>query len=537
VDDATRRRVNARGWIVGLVAVLATVTPLLALSARADERYKYFVHGPDWVANPAGIPVFVFSEINDYIAQGNFRPVGRLIEHANFLAVELGMTVMSVPLPVAMGVQRAVSALLVAAALALLVTLISRFSGAAPKSGIAPRVLVMSIFGGLLVAYGSGSALNTFSGMYLQSAAIVVAAVALVLRASLWRTRPVRTIEWVAYVGAGVLLASVNEIGYLAVPAIAAVVIVQVMARVPSPPRSVLMLPGVKLSAAAAAGFLLVFVPVRMAIQAACDAAEGGCYRASAISLDAWSWRFWLARASAGLPVRGWSQAGEPGAAWVWVVVGGVVFSVVLMAVLVRARALETTEGAIESPTAPAPVAPARDALVRRAWMLGREVTMIVIGAALVVGAALLSSLSEELQASQSVEGWREAPVAMAGWALLITGLLVLVLRLTPAPRVTAAIAATLVAALVVAAVIANMGARDFEASDPGFAAGDRIALELTVFRTDAGSESLRCALLDDLASAPTVRPADAELITEVVQNYAQHHHGAPFCAEREGAE
>jgi len=535
VDDVARRRVAGASWVVGMAAVLAVIAPLSMLSVRADERYKYFVHGPDWVANPAGIPVYVFSEIDNYIAQGNFRPLGRIIEHTNFLLVELVMQVLSVPLPVALGMQRAVSALLLAAALAFLVGAVIRVSGSASQHVAVPRVLVLTVFAGVLVAYGTGSALNTFSGMYLQSAAIVVACIALVLRDSLWRPRRVRTIEWVSYGAAGALLASINEIGYLAVPAIAAVVVLQILARIPAPFAAVIRLPGVGLSAVAAVGFLVVFIPVRLAIQAACDAADGGCYRASAISLDAWSLRFWATRATAGLPVRAWGNTSDPGVDLWWIAAGGAVLAVAIAVVLWRSRALAEHSSTVPCDSTGA--ASSEGPVVRRAWMLDRDVTFAAIGAALVVSAALLSSLSEELQASQSGEGWREAPVAMAGWAILVTAIIAFVLRVTPASRLASAAAGTLASLLVVAAVVTNIQAREAELADEGFAAGDRIALELAAFRADDESIAVRCALLDDLSSASSVRPADAQLITDVVQDYALHHHAEPFCPTREGAE
>lgn len=472
------------------------------------------------MANPAAIPVFVFSELGDYIAQGNFRPIGRVIEHANFLAVELAMSVTGLPLPAVLGIQRSLSAVLLAGALALIVGVVARFAGAGRAGALVPRVLAMTVFAGFLVAHGAGTALHTFSGMYLQSAALVVLSTALVLRTSLWRPRRVRVREWILYAAAGVVLASINEIGYLAVPAIAAIVLVQILARLPLSPSNLLALPGVRLTGVSAAGFLAVFVPVRIAIQVACGSDEGGCYRASAISLDAWSWRFWLARATAGTPVRGWSALGEPGVDWAWMIAGGVVLAALVAAVLLASRTRET------------PVADWQEVdLVRREWLLRPDLTLVLIGAVLVVSAALLSSLSEQLQASQSLEGWREAPVAMVGWALVVSGALSAALRRTPAPRTTAVVTSLLVSALVVVAMIANTGVRSADLENRGFVAGDRIAMELSSFRLDPDGDAARCSLLDELEDALQERPADARLIADVVQDYARQHHDADFCA------
>jgi hypothetical protein len=518
----------------GLVALLAaTVTlPLMSLALRADERFHPYNFGAQWSASPWRVVAYPLSVTPDYLRLGNFRPLGRILEHLNFLVQYQLFLVTNLPMNVVLGLVRIGSAVLLGLTV---VWFARRFARSGPtevtSAGSQARslgFLVALIYPALLTYTGNLSSLVVFSGLYFQATAIVLLVAGAFLSPTLYGSSGLRGRAVVGFVALGAVTAATNEMVYLAVLVAAAVVIVQAW-RFSLTPSALLHTAAWKASIAAAIGFVAVFLPTRLWIWAICRAPDAACYPASEVSFSGWSPGLWGARVVASTPLRTW-----------WTLRGtyeltALVARVLLPLLVVVGAAVihhrRTVDQRMRSEVADEGAA-LRGGPRLDATLFGP----VVIGAVLVAGAAMLSSLSTVIQESGNPYiSWRESPAAFAGLALLLAGLAQLVISKTGWTRSVTAAVIVVASVGVALSFSSNVARQGREASDARNLLADRMAVEAASFDRSPEGDARRCLLLEEFEELHD-DPSQLERVQRGLDRTAQQRHGTDFCVGDDGA-
>ena len=486
--DRPWRRVVRRCALVPLIVLL----PLVTLAPGADHRFNVYANGGRYAADPVRLFRAVVESVPTYLELGNFRPLGRLVEWS--------LDVLAFALTGLLGLPANITLRLVsfAAAVVLTATVVvfaESVTGRGRLFAGRPSVLVATLpfaVGAGLVAAGRTSTTVLFGGLYFLSAALVLAVAA-------WACRSRRPGPPVVLAGAA--LAAFNEVAYLAVPL--ATVAVLLRARV------VAGGPGVRFAALLWAGFLPVFVPVRVLIHRAC--ADGGCYAGSDIALGGAAGAL-PNRLVSWLPPLMWPRATGGGPVDVAAVVP--ILALLLLAVLAwraarQARSLPTLDRTQVSALA------------------GVAVTALLLG-------CVLAALNADVQrfAAQGLwgQGWRDSGLAAAAGALLVCGVAATRRAFVP----------PLLAVLVLAGAMSAGANKDFRDDSAGGRypyLHDRIALEVADFDRTAAGNARRCALRADfirtsIANHDGVDAPELERFDVSLDRATRRLAGRPFCRE-----
>jgi hypothetical protein len=478
-----------------VLAPIVVLLPLVALTPAADHRFNVYANGGRYAARPWLLPRTVAESVPTYLELGNFRPLGRLVEWSLDVAAFAPTGLLGVPATIGLRV--------VSFAAAILLTLTAVFfAHSVTTRGGRPSVLVallpFAVAAGF-VAAGRTSTTVLFGGLYFTSAALVLAVAAGACRAR--RPGPLVLL-------AGAALAAFNEIAYLAVPLATAAVLLRGRVVLGQTWRQTLRGPGARFAALLWAGFLPVFVPVRLLIAQKC--AAGGCYAGSDIALSG---------APATLPNRLVSWL--PPLMWQRAVDGVPADPVGLLPVLAL-----VTLGVLA-------VRAARQlpglAMLDRRQALG----LAGVAATALLLAATLASLNADVQrlAAQGRwgQGWRDSGLATVAGSILLLGLLAAGRRILLVPAL---------AVLVVAGAFSAAANKDFR---DGSSAGrypylhDRIAQEVAGFdRTPAG-DARRCALRaafrqTSIANHYGIDPPELERFDVSLDRATRQLAGRPFC-------
>jgi hypothetical protein len=443
------RRVVTRAVLVPLVVLM----PLVALTPAADHRFNVYANGGRYAGHPFGLLTAVVKSVPAYLALGNFRPLGRLVEWSLDVAAFAFTGLLGIPANIGLRVVSFAAAVLMTLAAVLLAqSVIARGRlFAAPPTALV--TLLPFAVGAGLVAAGRTSTTVLFGGLYFTSAALVLAVAA-------WACRCRR--PGLLVVLAGAALAAFNEVAYLAVPLATVVVLLRGRVVLSQDWRTMLRGPGVRFVALLWTGFLPVFLPVRALIYRQC--ADGGCYTGSDIALGG---------APAAVPQR--LIAWLPPLQWQRAVDGVQAHPIATVPILAL---LVLIVLAVRTP---------RPATADRRQVLGLAGVALAV---LVLGSAL-AALNADVQAMARQglwgQGWRESGLtAVAGGMLLAA-----------AGRRFATAA---LAVLVVAGAFSVAANKDFR--DGGDAGRypylhDRIAQEVAGFDPTPAGDARRCALRD----------------------------------------
>ena len=496
------RRALLRAALVPLIVL----TPLVALAPTADHRFNVYWHGALFRDDPLRIVPHTLDSLQGYLRAGNFRPLGRMLEKLLDLAAYTLCDVFGLPANVALRlVSFAAAALLCGAALLLAESVVAR--GALlrrPPSTLA--AVVPFAAGGGLIAAGRSSPVILFGGLYLTSAALVLAVPAVLCRID--PRRRIRARWWPVLIVAGVALAGCNEIVYLALPLATAAVAAR--------GRWVLRLPWRRLPTGAAAralgllwlGFLPVFLAVRVVIHRYC--AAGPCYRGSDLAAGPAVLQALPVRLTAWLPPLMWESAVRGGGSRPWL--SGVVLIVALLVLAaLAAHALRDLPrlGAVPRPAAAA--------------LLVVAGTSIVLGAAL---AALNGDVQQIVAAGRWGQGWRDSAVTMPAGALLLAAAGHLV---RPRRALLAGLVVLLAAGAAVSAT-ANKRFRDTVAATPAARLDDRLAQAVTEFDPTPAGAARRCQLRAEFFALFQAAPFSLRRFDQAFDAAAGQRAGVPFC-------
>jgi hypothetical protein len=490
------RRALTRAALVPMV-VLA---PLIALAPTADHKYNVYWHGGLFRDDPARIVPHTLESLPGYLRNGNFRPLGRMLEKlADLAAYALG-DVFGLPANVGLRAVSLAAAMLLG--VAVLVLAESVVSGGrlfrSPPSTVA--AVTPFAVGAVLVAAGRSSPVVLFGGLYFTTAALVLliaAAVPRLARLRGWQIGPL--------LAGGAALAAFNELTYLALPLATVVVAARGRWVLGRDWRTVLASPPARALGLLWVGFLPVFVAVRVVIQRYCG--EGPCYHGSDIAVSSAVAEAFPVRVIAWLPPLQWQSAVRG---------GGELSAVVLGLALAALAAL----GWVAT----------RD--LRRLGTVGRPAAtaLVTVALTLVVLGAALASLSADVQqlvaAHRWGQGWRDTAVVAPGGALLTVAAAHLA---RPRRLLLGALIALLVAGAAVSATT-NKRFRDTVQESPVARLDDRLALAVADFdRTPAGA-ARRCALRAEFFALNPGGTTLARRFDKAFDAAARQRAGQPFC-------
>jgi len=474
----------------------AVTAPLLYLVADADHRYNVYWHGSIGQQRPWRLITDNLGSVPMYVGFGNFRPLGRMLEWSVDTVAYVLDEVTHLPVQVGLRLVSALCAAVLCAAAVLLaeaVTAPGRMFAGPPSRPIA---LVPFAFAAGLCAAGRLSTTVLFGGLYFLSAALVLAVAAWVCRNPRWG---------VLVVLAGATLAVFNEVAALGPPLATAAVLAR---GGPARLRPALLL---------WAGFLPVFVPVRILLYQTCR--DGGCYGNSDLVLGPGVGGALANRLTAWLPPLQWGEAMRNAGP-----LSKVVFAVAVVALGVLAARVVA-----ELPRLPG--------LDRR-----RAVRLVVAGGAVLLLGAVLGSINPQTQelarAGRWGLGWRDSGLTATGGALLVAGLLALA-----APVVVSRVALVVLVLLGAGTTTVNQAYAVAGARLPYAILTGAIATEVAQFDTRPAGNARRCALIAQFdamfRTAPYSRFASGELpgthsaaqrMAVTASMATEQMYGRPFC-------
>ncbi|WP_433369186.1 hypothetical protein ACQPZX_43005 [Actinoplanes sp. CA-142083] len=480
------RRALLRAALVPLV-VLA---PMVALAPTADHKYNVYWHGGLFRDDPARIVPHTLDSLPGYLRNGNFRPLGRMLEKLVDLAAYTLGDVLGLPANVGLRLVSIAAAMLLGVALLVLAESVvtrGRLFRSPPSTMAA---IVPFAFGAVLVAAGRSSPVVLFGGLYFTTAALVLliaAAVPRLARLRAWQVGPLLL--------GGAALAAFNELTYLALPLATVAVAARKRNRPAGRALGLLWI-----------GFLPVFVAVRVVIQRYCG--EGPCYHGSDVAFGSAVAETFPVRLIAWLPPLEWQSAVRGGGALSALVLALALAALGMLAgVAIRdLRRLETVRH--------------RSA-----------VALVVVALTLVALGAGLASLSADVQqlvaAHRWGQGWRDTAVVAPGGALLVVAAAHLA---RPRRLLLGALIALLVAGAAVSATT-NKRFRDTVMESPVARLDDRLAQEVADFDKTPAGALRRCGLRAEFLTLNPGGAAVARRFDKAFDAAAEQRAGQPFCA------
>ncbi|GAA0570777.1 hypothetical protein GCM10010172_64040 [Paractinoplanes ferrugineus] len=492
-----------RAFARAALAPLVVLGPLVALAPTADHRFNIYWHGGLFRDDPLRIVPHTLDSLPSYLRMGNFRPLGRMLEKLlDLIAYVLG-DVFGIPANIAFRlVSFVAAALLAVVAMLLAESVVARGRMFRRPPSTLAAVVPFAVAGGL-VAAGRASPVVLFAGLYLSSAALVLAVPLLLCR--IHPQRPVR-LWWIGpVVVAGAALASFNEVAYLALP----LATVAVAAR----GRWVLALTGRKFWLAAPMrvlgllwlGFLPVFGAVRVVINQYC--AVRACYSGSDVSAGPAVFAALPSRALGWLPPLMWGEAAGGGRT------SGFVFVLATVALLVLAVLAIRDLGRMSIVDRPA-------ALV-----------LVLVAATAVLLAATMGALNGEIQRLAAHGawgmGWRDSAVTMPAGAILLVALGHAV---RPGRRALIAALVLLFTAVGTVSATANKRFRDDVMATPAARLDDRLAQAIAEFEPTAAGQIRRCALRGEFFTLFADAPFSQYRFDQSFDQAAEQKAGVPFC-------
>lgn len=501
-DAPPARDLWRRALLRAMLAPLPVLAPLVALAPTRDHRFNVYWHGALYRDDPLSMIPETVRQGAEYVRLGNFRPLGRILEKSfDLAAYTLGDV--GVPINVSLRVMSFVAAVLLCVVAVLLVESVvgaDRMFRRAPSTLAA--LVPFAVAAGFVAAGGSSPAV-LFGGLYYTSAALVMAVPAL-----LCRIRPDRRLRaWhvALLLLGGATLACVNEVLYLALPLAVVAVAARLRLVLKLTWRQALTAAPARAVALLWAGFLPVFVTVRVIIYRYCS--DGSCYKGSDVHLGPDVLTTLPVRAVGWLPPLLWRSASTA---------GGRFSSLVLLAAFAMLALLAWH---------------ARRDLSRLTRPDRRATTAVVaVAGTLVLLGAAMGSLAVDVQTMVGRghwgAGWRDTAVTTTAGAVL----LVAAVHLVATRRL--ALSGVILLLVVTATVSAGVNKRYRDAATRAEAGklANRIAAEMADFdRTPAGA-ARRCALRAEFFAQNPDLEFSRKRFDESLTVAAEQRAGMPFC-------
>ena len=482
---------------------LVVVAPLVALTPGADHRFNVYANGALYAGHPWRLVAAAFGSVPAFLRQGNFRPLGRVVEWSLDTAAYAITALLGAPANISLRlVSFAAATVLTLAAVVFAESVTRRGRLFAGPPSVLAATLPFAVGAGL-VAAGRTSTTVLFGGLYFLSAALVLA-----VAAAACRVTRLGRVAGVLAVLAGAGLAAFNELACLAVPLASAAVLLRCRVVLGLRWRATLRSSAARFAGLLWVGFLPVFVPVRLIIYDRC--ARGGCYSGSAVALPG---------AAAALPNRlvswlpplMWQRAADSAPP-------RLASALPLLALLVLA--VLAWRAALQSP---------RLATLDRRQALGLAVAAsvaVLLGGAM---AALNADVQDFARLGRWGQGWRDSGLTTAAGGML------LLCPLAVRRRWAAVALVPLVAAGAVSAA-ANQGFHDGTSAGGFPYLHDRIAQEVADFDLTPAGDARRCALREQftktsIANHHGVDAPELERFDVSLNRATERLHGRRFCS------
>jgi hypothetical protein len=472
-------------WRTAALPVLVTL-PLWGLAFRADERFNVYRFGAEYGHRPQGLLTDQIRNVPFFLRNGNFRPVGRVVERLQELLAFQAAEALGIAPSVAMRVSASLWLGVLAVTVVLVVQTLASAERLQHTVPVGATPLVGPLFAVGLVAAGNQSAVVLFTNLYAHASLVVLGAGLLAARRE--HLDPGRPASWrlVAAAVVGALCASFNEIGYLAAPAVVLLPALRGRVALGLAWQELAATAATRLVLAFAVGFAAVFVPVRVLIARLC--ADAACYAQSAIELSPDALGLLVQRVTSWFPPAAWSVATGPDRWYLtsngWLVLAAATAGVVTVQLLRLRRAAP-----------PTPVAVA--------------VALVAAGLALTVLPGVIGAISEgrldDWRAGdiRAGAGWRDTPLLLAGTATALAGVIELVAARLPdrVARPVGLAASTVLVLALAGTLVANdtFAGRDAAREEPNL--HQRIAAEVVSFDRSEEADARRCDLLDEFAA------------------------------------
>lgn len=541
---AERARADRR-WLAAALPALACTVPLAGMAFQGDERARIYSVISRYGSNPFKIVEGTYRDLDFFLDHGNFRPLGRLFETLEHSFVfEAGEATGLAPHAVH-GAVRLVMVALLALTASAVVAALARSAGLPARHPV--NVFYPLALGAVLVASGSHGpdaprrwynhiTLVHFPHTIVGTVVLILAMALLVARDRDMEPRRPAWRELAAMAALGAAAAVFYDLVYLA-PVLASVFIAARAVAARMPLRAVLRTAAFKRWAAACAGFLAIFVPARIEIARRC--ADQPCYNGTDLGLSAEMFGHIPRRLAAGAPPAGWSHNAEL-ARHFGLDIGlrdlatnaltGVLLAALAVTVAASARsAWRALDSGGQPPSGrrggPVPGGPQRLALALSA-----------LGGAAVVGAAVLASLSTQVQQREprAVDAWRETLLTQVGWSLLIAAGVASAVgaaRSRNLRRVATAGTAAVLAVLLAGSLLANWRLAQADRHDPLSSLTSQIsAAAVSVDETERGN-AYRCALIDAYSELiPEHLNMGGPAVRMHLDEVTFSRYGRPFC-------
>lgn len=544
-------RSRSLGWITTIPALLVTA-PLLGIAFQNDERRSAYRHAARGRDNPIDALVYGYDSVDTFLDLGNFRPLGRfVVSLSSGLAFETAEATGLAPHAVN-GVVRLLSVLLLAVVATRVVAALSGPSGHRMELIV---ILYPLVLGMTLVANGRGGPLVYFPGIFVVTAAAVLAVCLAVAREGDMCRRRLRAGELLVMGLLGASAALLHDLAYMA-PPLAAAFIVARSAATGLPWRNLVRSAASGRWAALTIGFLLVFVPVRLVIAVRCG--QHQCYAPSDLSFSGDIAGLMATRLISGSPSAGWNLISDLtrrygldfslgdllANAFLSLLMAAIVAVVVTTAV--RATAYAGRHAATEAPSdetvtsegvvAHEPLDPAaQSSVLRQQWHTGVALGLFAVATAALP--ALLVSLSRWLQQSRIDHGWRDTVIVQVGWSFAISSVLLLFLAAVSRyighdpHRICAACAAVLLGVGLSYTLLTNSRLAEIDRRTPESVITAQIATATVSYDSTVAGNELRCALIDAYSrEVPEHLWVSAPGVLEDLDELMLSRHGKPFC-------
>ena len=508
-----------------------------------------------WLTGAFGADPFAIArqnvvEIGDFLRQGNFRPLGRFIvymEQTSIFEIAAGTGIAP---HILQGILRLVmvSTLAVVATCFILALYRSAQAAGASKPLVTNDTSSVStqlpstlaafpmVLASTIVVSGSLHPVSFFPFYYIAMTIFLLLISLYVGSEKAISQRDLGKYDVFACVLSGMVSAMTSEILYL-VPVACVLTIVARGTLSRMSPEDMIRSAAARRFAALLAGFLVVFIPSRIAIAIECSRHD--CYEGSEAVLSALSFEQWIGRAMAGLQ---WdtlsstiggeydnissSRSYSDFVTNVWllfVVASMVYFAVSAGTRLARARRPDQALPA---------TAQSR---------LG--VALIAFGGVLALSTALMVSLSEGLQGWHErgfgLDQWRDSLLVQISWAFILYGMALAVLSHMPrregggpvVSRTLAVVATVLILVVSLNAFVANDTFAIWRRSDSVGSVVNLISTASVEFdRSDEG-QAIRCELMSVYADRNCKNCwHSGERTLEELNNLSRSKHGEDFC-------
>jgi hypothetical protein len=507
------------GWT--LVLPLLVSLPLLGVPARADKRFNLYRFGGEYLERPWDVVFDQFRSIPEYLDFGNFRPLARIVERAqDFLAFAVA-DALRIPVHMPMRVMGVAALALFAVLTLFLLASLGSEDPVLPHPPVPVLALFPLAFAALLVVAGTQSTVLLYTDLYFTAAGLAVAATLWVARHDHLRSEAIGWPQITVAIGGGVVLASFNELTYLAPPIAVTAVAARGLVTMRLPLRTWLRTAAVKLTVIGGVAFTAVFIPVRLEIERRCSAPDAACYYGSEIDLAAASWGLFSHRLWSWWPPSGWRVAVDGTEGHWYLSRNPALLLAGLLLVVAAVWSWRRLQGAGGSRLAPA-------------------AAIGLVSLALLLLPALLATLSVGTQGYWREgwppgAGWRDTTYLVAGAAALLIALvtaLFAVLRGAPA-AVHRALTALLVA-LVLVGTLGTLGAnKTYSQQDRGrddSALQSRFSVAVIDFEDTDEAERYRCRLLEDYDALQRTEPRHVDRLMRGLDAAANALYGRRFC-------